>query len=55
MYKFLKDKGIDTVYKCYGTKEQEYMGHVCHVNMNLAEAKQINQDEVEFFRKYINQ
>lgn len=53
MYNFLKDKGIDTEWKLYGAEGQEYMGHVCHVNMNLEEAKQINQDEVAFFKKYI--
>ncbi len=53
MYQFLKKKGIDTEFKCYGKEGQEYMGHVCHVNMNLQEAKIINQDEVEFFKKYV--
>ena len=53
MYEFLRSKGIDCSYKCYGTEEQKYMAHVCHVNMNLDEAKEINRDEAEFFRRYI--
>lgn len=52
MCSFLKSKGVESEWKCYGTKEQEYMSHVCHVNMNLKEAKMINKDEVEFFLKY---
>ncbi len=53
MHDFLTKKGITSEYQCYGKEGQEYMGHVCHVNMNLIEAKQINQDEVEFFKKFI--
>ena len=54
MHAFLQKKGVPTEYQCYGKEGQEYMGHVCHVNMNLHEAKQINQDEVEFFKKFID-
>ena len=54
MHQFLREKGVDSVFKCYGEEGQEYMGHVCHVNMNLDEAKQINQDEVKFFEKYLD-
>jgi hypothetical protein len=53
MYEYLIDNGVDSVFKCYGTEEQTYMSHVCHVNMNLDEAKQINQDEVAFFKRYL--
>ena len=53
MYELLKSKGIDTEWKCYGTEEQQYMAHVCHVNMNLEEAKQINRDECDFFRRHM--
>ena len=41
MYEFLKSKGVDAEWKCYGSEETKYMQHVCHVNMNLEEAKQI--------------
>lgn len=53
MHNFLKKKGIDSQFKCYGKEGQEYMEHVCHVNMNLKEAKKINQEEVEFFKRYM--
>lgn len=54
MYDFLRSKGVDTEWKCYGSEETKYMQHVCHVNMNLEEAKQINRDECAFFRKHMN-
>ena len=53
MYRFLKEKGVDAEYKCYGTAETQYMQHVCHVNMNLQEAKEINDDECAFFKKHM--
>lgn len=53
MCDFLQSKGVEAVCKCYGTPEQKYMAHVCHVNMNLEEAKEINNDEVAFFRKHL--
>ncbi|MDO4492169.1 MAG: alpha/beta hydrolase [Lachnospiraceae bacterium] len=53
MADFLSSKGIDTTLKCYGTEETRYMEHVCHVNMNLEEAKEINRDECCFFREYM--
>ena len=53
MCAFLREKGVEAVWKCYGTEETKYMQHVCHVNMNLAEAKEINNDECAFFRKHM--
>lgn len=53
MYEHLRSKGIECICKCYGTKEQKYMGHVCHINLNLEEAKRINRDEAEFFKRNI--
>ncbi len=63
-YDFLKDKAkpfydllvkvkVPSVYKCYGSAKQQYMGHVCHVNMGLKEAAEICKDEIEFFGRYI--
>lgn len=49
MYEFLKGKKIWTEYKCYGEKGQLHMVHVCHVDMNLKEARLINRDEADFF------
>ena len=48
-YEFLKGKKIWTEYKCYGEKGQLHMAHVCHVDMNLKEARLINRDEADFF------
>ncbi|MCR4675342.1 MAG: alpha/beta hydrolase [Lachnospiraceae bacterium] len=53
MYDFLTSKQIPCEIKCYGDASKKYMGHVCHVNMNLKEAKEINTDECQFFKKYI--
>lgn len=52
MYEFLQEKGVPCEWKKYGEEGQNYMAHVFHVNMNLEEAKQCNQDEIAFFRKY---
>lgn len=53
MYQFLTDKGIPCQWKCYGSEEDESIGHVFHVNIALPEAKACNDDAAEFFRNYI--
>lgn len=53
MYEFLLAAGVPAVYRLYGQKEQKYMGHVFHCNLNLAEAKQCNKDECDFFKSYV--
>ena len=53
MSRFLAEKGVETVCRCYGRPEQDYMAHVCHVNMNLEEAKEINREQSGFFRKHL--
>ncbi len=53
MYRFLREKGIDAELRCYGAEDDRRMGHVCHVNMNLEEAKDMNREECAFFRKYL--
>ena len=53
MYHFLTEKGINTAWRCYGTEDNEEVGHVFHVNIRLPEAKQCNDDTAEFFRRYI--
>ena len=54
IYELLKERGVKTEYALYGNEDQEYMGHVFHVNMNLEEAKTCNLDEIAFFKKLIN-
>lgn len=53
MYKFLKSKGVPCEMKIYGRKEQEEIAHVFHVNIRLHEATECNDDECDFFRKYV--
>lgn len=53
MYNLFKSHDIEAECKCYGEEGQEYMCHVCHVNMNLAEAKIINTEETDFFKKFM--
>ena len=53
MCRFLTEKGIEAKWKCYGTADNKLMQHVCHVNMNLEEAKEINNDECAFFREHL--
>ena len=53
MYDLLKSKGIEAVIKIYGAPNRRDIGHVFHVNMNLPEAKLCNDDECDFFRKFI--
>lgn len=51
MYELLREKGIETQWKCYGTETDESVGHVFHVNIRLPEAKQCNDDTADFFRR----
>ena len=53
MYDLLKSKEIEAVIKIYGAPNRRDIGHVFHVNMNLPEAKLCNDDECNFFRKFI--
>lgn len=55
MYNYLVNLGIPCEYKLYGKKEDEYMGHVFHVNINLKEAKECNDAECEFFEKFVKE
>ena len=49
----LTAKGIDAEMKCYGTEENEQIGHVFHVNIALPEATACNNDQIAFFRRYL--
>ena len=53
MYQFLTEKGVDAAWKCYGTEDNEKIGHVFHVNILLPEAVECNDDSAAFFRKYL--
>ena len=53
MYHFLTEKGVAAQWHCYGTEEQENVGHVFHVNIALPEARQCNDDAALFFARYV--
>ena len=53
MYRFLTEKGIPAQWRCYGREEDERVAHVFHVNIALPEAKQCNDDAVEFWKQYL--
>jgi len=53
MYSFLTEKGVQSQWQCYGTEEDESIGHVFHVNIILPEARQCNDDAALFFAKYV--
>ena len=53
MCDFLTQKGIDAAWKCYGTEDNEQVGHVFHVNIILPEAIACNEDSIHFFRKHL--
>lgn len=53
MYRKLKRHGVDAQLRIYGKKGDKHMGHVFHVNCYLKEAAVCNDDECNFFRRYI--
>ena len=55
MYQFLRSKGIHAEWKCYGSEENEKIGHVFHVNIPLPEAIACNDDAAAFFREILAQ
>ena len=55
MYEFLKEKGIKTAWKCYGSEEDKRIGHVFHVNIALREAALCNDDAAAFFREVLGE
>lgn len=53
MYKKLQELGVPCEMKIYGSEDRKDIGHVFHVDCKLEEAKICNDEECEFFRKYI--
>ena len=53
MYTFLREKGIEAQWKCYGSEDDTAVAHVFHVNIILPEAVRCNDDSAEFFRRYV--
>ena len=53
MYDFLTEKGVPAQCRCYGTEEDESIGHVFHVNIPLPEARACNDEAALFFAQYV--
>lgn len=49
MYDFLRSKGLDAEVICYGTEDDQTIGHVFHVDIRLAEATSCNDRQCAFF------
>ena len=53
MYRHLQSLSIPCELRIYGSKEQEEIAHVFHVNIRLPEAGKCNDEECEFFRRFV--
>ena len=53
MYDYLTSLGIDCEYKMYGNESRQDIAHVFHCNVKMKEAQQCNEDECNFFKKFI--
>ena len=53
MYRHLQSLSIPCELRIYGSKEQEEIAHVFHVNIKLPEAGKCNDEECEFFRRFV--
>lgn len=55
MYDHLIGKGIKAAWKCYGTEEDESIGHVFHVTITMPEAILCNDESADFFREVLSE
>ena len=53
LFEHLQSKGIPCRLDCYGTEEDQTIGHVFHVNIITEEAIRCNDDQCDFFRQYL--
>lgn len=53
MCQFLREKGIESEWKCYGSESDETVSHVFHVNIILPDAVQCNDDTAAFFKRFL--
>lgn len=49
----LKAKGIETSYKLYANQDNSDLGHVFHLNLKSDIAKECNNDEIAFFKRFL--
>lgn len=52
LIKVLKERGIEYDYKMYGSEDKP-LYHVFHCDIKTEDAKQANDDEIQFFRKHL--
>jgi len=55
MYEFLTSQGIRAQWRCYGSEEDQTIGHVFHVNIPLPEAIRCNDDAAAFFKSVLSE
>ena len=53
MVQLLHSRGVPATYSCYGNEENRGIGHVFHLNLNLPEATQCNDDQCAFFKSLL--
>lgn len=53
MFELLQAKNVECDYKLYGSAEKP-LYHVFHCDIKSEDAKQANDDEINFFKKYID-
>lgn len=53
LHRLLKRKGVESVLKVYGTKQQKDIGHVFHLNCRSQLADQCNDEQCAFFRAHM--
>lgn len=53
MYRHLQSLSVPCELRIYGSKEQEEIAHVFHVNIRLPEAGKCNDEECEFFKRFV--
>ncbi len=53
LYKKLKRLGVEAEYHLYGSRDQKEIAHVFHLDCRSAIADKCNDEECEFFRKYL--
>ncbi len=53
LHKKLRKRGVETVLKIYGTRQQKDIGHVFHLNCRSALADQCNDAQCAFFRNHL--
>lgn len=52
LHALLRMKGVESVLKIYGTKDQKDIGHVFHLNCHKSLADQCNDEQCAFFRAH---